>query len=134
CAICAPPATRSATRCAGWEAPAVPVEWMTRPRAWWWGWRFRNGWPGPVGTAAELAKGSALTGVEWLAIAIADRPVGNAAARVRLAVAIDESSARAAHETSTVDEIGWEDRILKAKRVERLGAIDLKEWPLPPPA
>ncbi len=86
------------------------------------------------GTAAELAKGSALTGVEWLAIAVADRPVGSAAARVRLAVAIDESTARAAHETSTVDEVGWTDRIFKAKRVERLGAIGLKEWPLPPPA
>jgi ATP-dependent helicase HrpB len=85
------------------------------------------------GTAADLAKGSALTGVEWLAIAVADRPVGSAAARVRLAVAIDESTARAAHETSTVDEVGWTDRIFKAKRVERLGAIDLKEWPLPPP-
>jgi ATP-dependent helicase HrpB len=33
-----------------------------------------------------------------------------------------------------VDVVGWEDRVLKARRVERLGAIELKAWTVPPPA
>jgi ATP-dependent helicase HrpB len=45
------------------------------------------------GTAAELAATSPLAGTQWLAVAVADRPagraVGRAAARVRLAAAIE---------------------------------------------
>ncbi len=85
------------------------------------------------GTAAELSKGSALAGVEWLAIAIADRPVGHAAARIRLAVAVDETTARHTQPTSTVDESGWVDGRLTGRRIERLGAIVLKETPLADP-
>jgi len=85
------------------------------------------------GTAATLPKGSALDGVEWLAIAIADRPVGHAEARIRLAAAIDEETARRTQPTSTVDESGWVDRKLIGRRIERLGAITLKETPLADP-
>jgi ATP-dependent helicase HrpB len=44
------------------------------------------------GTGAELAPGTALTGADWLAVAVADRPPGRRDARVRLAVAVDEAS------------------------------------------
>jgi len=85
------------------------------------------------GTAAELTKGSALHGAEWLAIAVADRPVGQAHARIRLAVAIDEATARKTMRTSTVDESGWVDGKLIGRRIERLGAITLRETPLADP-
>ncbi|ONH29532.1 hypothetical protein BL253_16920 [Pseudofrankia asymbiotica] len=48
------------------------------------------------GTTAELAGGSALTGAQWLAIAVADRGVGRASARVRLTVGLDAATAREA--------------------------------------
>ncbi|GAA0733941.1 ATP-dependent helicase HrpB [Dactylosporangium roseum] len=77
------------------------------------------------GTEAELRKGSALEGHRWLAIAAADRPTGSVNARIRLAAAIDEQTARAAGAAllSTMDEITADG----AKRVERLGAIILAE-------
>jgi ATP-dependent helicase HrpB len=81
------------------------------------------------GTAAELSAGTALSGLGWLAIAVADRPVGNVAARVRLAAAVDEATARfvGAPLLSTVDEVAWAGGDLVARRVERLGAIVLAE-------
>ncbi|MCZ9344301.1 ATP-dependent helicase, partial [Streptomyces sp. TRM76130] len=42
------------------------------------------------GTRAELAEGSALHGAPWIAVAVADRPVGRRHARVRLGAVIDE--------------------------------------------
>jgi ATP-dependent helicase HrpB len=77
------------------------------------------------GTEATLANGSGLTGHTWLAIAVADRPAGSINARVRLAAAIDEGTARetGAALLSTVDEVTW----TAARRVERLGAIALSE-------
>ncbi|MEV7908232.1 ATP-dependent helicase C-terminal domain-containing protein, partial [Streptomyces anulatus] len=90
------------------------------------------------GTAAELPPGSRLGSAEWLAIAVADRPSGSAAARVRQAVVIDEEIARlaAAPLYGSADEIGW--RVppgerrgdVSARRVERLGAIELSSAPL----
>lgn len=87
------------------------------------------------GTGAELAAGSSLTGSEWLAVAVADRPAGRAVARVRLAVAIDADTARAAGASllRTVDEIGWADGNLRLRQVDRLGAIALAERPLRDP-
>lgn len=87
------------------------------------------------GTGAELAAGSALSGSEWIAVAVADRPAGRAVARVRLAVAIDAGTARAAGASllRTVDEIGWVAGDLRLRRVDRLGAIPLTERPLPDP-
>jgi ATP-dependent helicase HrpB len=87
------------------------------------------------GTAAELSPGSALTGLAWLAVATADRQPGNAAARVRLAAAVDEATARTvgAPLMSTVDEVTWSGSELVARRAERLGAILLGERPLPHP-
>ena len=42
------------------------------------------------GTRAELADGSRLRGAPWIAVAVADRPVGAGHARVRLAAVVDE--------------------------------------------
>ena len=46
-----------------------------------------------AGTGAELGDGSRLGGAPWLAVAVADRPVAAASARVRLAAVIDEETA-----------------------------------------
>jgi len=77
------------------------------------------------GTEATLPDGSPLGGHRWLAIAVADRPAGSINARIRLAAAIDEATARETGVAllSTVDEVTW----TAARRVERLGAITLAE-------
>ncbi|MEU9833542.1 ATP-dependent helicase C-terminal domain-containing protein [Streptosporangium sp. NPDC048047] len=90
------------------------------------------------GTAAEPPAGSRLGDAEWLAIAVADRPVGSAAARIRQAVVIDEETARlaAASLYEAAEEVAW--RIppgerrgdVSARRVERLGAVELSSVPL----
>ncbi|GAA0595635.1 ATP-dependent helicase HrpB [Actinomadura livida] len=89
------------------------------------------------GTGAVLDAGSALAGARpaWLAIAAADRPSGSASARVRQAVVIDEEVARfaAAPLLETAEEIAWRDGDVAARRVERLGAIELDAAPLRDP-
>ncbi|OLB66080.1 MAG: ATP-dependent helicase HrpB [Actinobacteria bacterium 13_2_20CM_2_72_6] len=87
------------------------------------------------GTAAELAPTSPLAGATWLAVAVADRPVGRAAARVRLAAAIDEATAREAGAPliAASQEVTWSDGDVVARRIERLGAIVLTERPLADP-
>ncbi|MGW3400701.1 ATP-dependent RNA helicase [Streptomyces zhihengii] len=84
------------------------------------------------GTGAELGEASALRGVPWLAVAVADRPASAASARVRLAAAVDEESARAAagHLRTEAEEVHWEDGDVVARRVERLGAVELAARPL----
>ncbi|WP_329521322.1 ATP-dependent helicase HrpB [Spirillospora sp. NBC_01491] len=90
------------------------------------------------GTGADLAAGSALAAArpEWLAIASADRPAGAASARIRQAVVIDEDVARfaAAPLLSAGDEVAWRDGDVAARRVERLGAIELSAGPLRDPS
>jgi ATP-dependent helicase HrpB len=89
-----------------------------------------------VGTAAEPAPGSGLTGAPWLAIAVAQRQAGAPAARVRLAAVIDEDTARevGASLVHIDDEVGWVDGDVVARRIERLGAITLTERGLKNPA
>jgi ATP-dependent helicase HrpB len=84
------------------------------------------------GTRAELGAGSPLRGAPWIAVAVADRPVGKGHARVQLAAVIDEDVARraAASLCSTVQEVRWADGDVVARRVERLGAIELAVRPL----
>ncbi|MFI5755221.1 ATP-dependent helicase HrpB [Streptomyces sp. NPDC051569] len=79
------------------------------------------------GTGGELADTSRLRAAPWLAVAVADRPATAAAARVRLAAVIDEDTARAAagHLRVAGEEVRWEDGDVVARRVERLGAVDL---------
>lgn len=89
------------------------------------------------GTEAQLGEGSRLGSAQWLAVAVADRPAGKAAARVRQAVVIDEEIARLAYPVTAEEEVGW--RVppgerrgdVSARRVERLGAIELSSAPLP---
>ncbi|MGW1556108.1 ATP-dependent helicase HrpB [Streptomyces sp. NPDC002144] len=84
------------------------------------------------GTRAELGEGSPLRGAPWIAVAVADRPVGKGHARVRLAAVIDEEVARraAAPLYSEAEEVHWADGDVVARRVERLGAIELAVRPL----
>ncbi|MCK7622031.1 ATP-dependent helicase HrpB [Streptomyces sp. RS10V-4] len=88
------------------------------------------------GTGAEPAgDGSRLREAGWLAVAVADRPVAAASARVRLAAVIDEETARAAAGAlcSTGEEVRWADGDVVARRVSRLGAIELAARPLAEP-
>ncbi|WP_369033640.1 ATP-dependent RNA helicase [Streptomyces adonidis] len=90
------------------------------------------------GTRAEVGEGSALRGAAWVAVAVADRPVGAGHARVRLGVGIDEDTARSAAGAlyASGEEVHWADGDVVARRVERLGAVELAVRPLrnPDPA
>ncbi|CCH88686.1 ATP-dependent RNA helicase hrpB [Modestobacter italicus] len=88
-----------------------------------------------AGTGAELAPGTALNGAEWLAVAAADRSPGRRDARVRTAVAVDRATALEAGAAAHTDaaEVVWRDGDVAAARVERLGAIVLRERPLTDP-
>ncbi|MER8221754.1 ATP-dependent helicase HrpB [Streptomyces sp. NPDC094143] len=79
------------------------------------------------GTRAEVGDGSALRGVPWIAVAVADRPVGKGHARVRLGAVVDEDVARLAAGALLAerDEVGWDGGDVVARRVERLGAVEL---------
>ncbi len=85
------------------------------------------------GTRAEVGAGSALRGAEWVAVALADRPVGRGRARVLLGAAVDEDVARRAAGTllERREEVHWADGDVVARRVERLGAVELAVRPLP---
>ncbi|MEE1801676.1 ATP-dependent helicase HrpB [Streptomyces sp. JV176] len=87
------------------------------------------------GTGAELGQGSGLRSAGWLAVAVADRPATAASARVRLAAVIDEDTAReaAGHAYAEGEEVGWEGGEVVARRVARLGAVELSVRPLRQP-
>lgn len=87
------------------------------------------------GTGAELRDGSRLRSAAWLAVAVADRPAQSASARVRLAAVIDEDTARlaAGHLRFAGEEVRWDGNDVVARRVERLGAIELSARPLKQP-
>ncbi|MGW0956558.1 ATP-dependent RNA helicase [Streptomyces sp. NPDC002545] len=84
------------------------------------------------GTRAELTDGSPLWGTPWIAVAVADRPVGRRHARVQLAAVVDEDVARLAAGAlhAEQDEVRWGDGDVVARRVERLGAVELAVRPL----
>jgi ATP-dependent helicase HrpB len=84
------------------------------------------------GTRAELREGSGLRGAPWIAVAVADRPVGKGHARVQLAAVVDEEVARLAADPllDERDEVQWSDGDVVARRVERLGAVELGVRPL----
>ncbi|MEU9758363.1 ATP-dependent helicase HrpB [Streptomyces sp. NPDC047987] len=87
------------------------------------------------GTGARTREDSGLRGAPWLAVAVADRPAHAASARVRLAAVIDESTARAAagHLRFAGEEVRWAGGDVVARRVERLGAVELSVRPLAEP-
>ncbi|WOT37576.1 ATP-dependent helicase HrpB [Streptomyces coeruleorubidus] len=84
------------------------------------------------GTRAEAGDGSALRGCPWIAVAMADRPVGKGHARVRLGAVVDEETARLAAGAllEERDEVRWDGGDVVARRVERLGAVELAVRPL----
>ncbi|MER5504395.1 ATP-dependent helicase HrpB [Streptomyces sp. NPDC002766] len=90
-------------------------------------------WLMASGTRAELGDGSPLRGAPWIAVAVADRPVGKGHARVRLAAVIDEDLARRAAGSlyAEAQEVRWADGDVVARSVRRLGAIELAVRPLP---
>ncbi|WP_406449011.1 ATP-dependent helicase HrpB [Streptomyces sp. NBC_00876] len=87
------------------------------------------------GTGAQLRDGSRLRSAPWLAVAVADRPAHAASAQVRLAAVIDEDTARlaAGHLRFAGEEVRWDGRDVVARRVERLGAVELSARPLKQP-
>lgn len=93
------------------------------------------------GTAAETAPGTALTGLPWLAVAVADRPAGAPSARILHAAALDEETARLAGAPLLAGraEVRWaippggRRGELTARRVESLGALELASAPLSAP-
>ncbi|SED24216.1 ATP-dependent helicase HrpB [Streptomyces sp. 3213] len=84
------------------------------------------------GTRAELRDSSPLRGAPWIAIAAADRPIGKGHARVQLGAVVDEDVARFAAGAllSEADEVHWAGGDVVARRVERLGAVELAVRPL----
>ncbi|MFD4556371.1 ATP-dependent helicase HrpB [Streptomyces sp. NPDC058469] len=84
------------------------------------------------GTRAEVGDASALRGAPWIAVAVADRPIGKGHARVQLGAVVDEDAARFAAGAllSEVDEVHWAGGDVVARRVERLGAVELTVRPL----
>ncbi|MDQ0842078.1 ATP-dependent helicase HrpB [Streptomyces sp. V1I6] len=87
------------------------------------------------GTGGRLDAGSALRDAPWLAVAVADRPATAVSARIRLAAVLDEDGARhaASHLLSRSEDVHWEDGDVVARRVERLGAVELSVRPLGTP-
>lgn len=87
------------------------------------------------GTEATLPPGSRLSGVEWLAVAEADRQPGAAHARIRLAAPADAETACAAAASlrRSRSEIDWVDGDVVAREVDQLGAVVLGERPLHDP-
>ncbi|MEZ7006997.1 ATP-dependent helicase HrpB [Streptomyces sp. AD55] len=87
------------------------------------------------GTRAEPPEGSGLREAPWIAVAVADRPAGRGHARVRLAAAVDEDTARLAAGALLTerDEVRWADGDVVARRVASLGAIELTARPLRDP-
>ncbi|MFI6853599.1 ATP-dependent helicase HrpB [Streptomyces sp. NPDC050416] len=84
------------------------------------------------GTRAEAGDGSALRGSPWIAVAMADRPVGKGHARVQLGAVVDEETARLAAGAllEERDEVLWDGGDVVARRVERLGAVEVAARPL----
>ncbi|MEU9819378.1 ATP-dependent helicase HrpB [Pseudonocardia alni] len=82
------------------------------------------------GTAVEVPPGP-LRDAEWLAVAVADRRPGQTHGRVRLAATTDAATAlrAAAPLRVTGSEVVWSDGDVRARTVDRLGAIVLSEKP-----
>jgi ATP-dependent helicase HrpB len=94
-----------------------------------------SGYATSGGTGVELAEGSGLRTATWLAVAVADRAPGRAAARVRSAAPFSEDLARDVVGVDVRDEVVWRDGDVVARRVEGIGAVELSAKPLPhPPA
>jgi ATP-dependent helicase HrpB len=87
------------------------------------------------GTGAVLPAGSGLAGLPWLAVADADRGSGRRDAIIRSAAPVDlETASEAAPALlREADVVAWADGTVVARRVRRLGAIELTTVPLADP-
>ncbi|MGA5649837.1 ATP-dependent helicase HrpB [Streptomyces seoulensis] len=87
------------------------------------------------GSRVEVDEGSALRGAPWIVVAVADRPVGKGHGRMRLGAAVPEEVARAAAASllEEREEVRWAEGEVVARRVERLGAVELAVRPLAKP-
>ncbi|TCK22533.1 ATP-dependent RNA helicase [Pseudonocardia endophytica] len=83
------------------------------------------------GTAVEVPAGP-LRDNEWLAVALADRRPGDTHGRVRLAAPADRSLAEEAGSALLTEsvEVAWSGGDVSARRVRRLGAIELDSRPV----
>ncbi len=90
------------------------------------------------GTGAVVPPGSALTGHEWLAVAevgrAAGRAAGEAGAVIRGAAALsrDDALEAASHLLDDDETVNFAQGTLTARRVRRLGAIELSSTPVRP--
>ncbi|MET0789283.1 MAG: ATP-dependent helicase HrpB [Cellulomonas sp.] len=87
------------------------------------------------GTGAALPAGSALVGLPWLAVADADRGAGRRDATIRSGAPLDLDLATEAAPALLHDEetVAWVQGAVVARRVQRLGAIELSSVPLTDP-
>ncbi|MFH8465630.1 ATP-dependent helicase HrpB [Streptomyces sp. NPDC017991] len=85
-----------------------------------------------AGTRAEVGEASGLRDAAWIAVAVADRPLNAGHARVRLGAVVDEEVAREAAGAlyAEGDEVRWDAGDVVARRVRRLGAVELAVRPL----
>lgn len=90
------------------------------------------------GTAADLPVGSQLAGQEWLAVAESSRTSAGrgSGALIRAAVPVDAALAMTAAAALDRTEVvtAWHDGRVRARRVHRLGAIELSSTPVRPAA
>lgn len=89
------------------------------------------------GTGASFHRGDpALSGVSWIAIADAERRSGASDATIRSAAPLDEDLALEAASSlwREVDEVAWTEGRLVARRVTRLGAVELSSAPITRPS
>ncbi|MFH5823667.1 ATP-dependent helicase HrpB [Georgenia sp. AZ-5] len=87
------------------------------------------------GTGAALPAGSALAGLEWLAVADADRGAGRRDATVRAGAPLDADLAAWAAPALLGErsEVTWAGGTVVARRTTFLGAIELSAAPIPDP-
>ncbi|MCO7237826.1 ATP-dependent helicase HrpB [Aeromicrobium sp. CnD17-E] len=90
---------------------------------------------GGTGAAFDPRDPSPLSGLEWLAVADADRRSGEREARIRSAAPLTEDLALEAAGSSwtEVDEVTWTDGRVRARRRTLLGAIELSSVPITDP-
>ena len=88
-----------------------------------------------VGGAGARLADATLAEQEWLAVADVERRPVEREARIRAAAVLDEVTALrvAAARRSESDEVTWRAGRLRARRVVRLGAIELSSTPMPRP-
>ncbi|QCC78744.1 ATP-dependent helicase HrpB [Nocardioides daphniae] len=88
-----------------------------------------------TGAAFDVRDPGPLAGLEWLAVADADRRPGQREARIRGAAPLTEDLAleAAGSQWTEVDEVTWTEGRVRARRRTLLGAIELASVPLSDP-